>query len=130
MITKHNGAKKTTGKRHFQSFFFLFLNCLNGAKVSPKGTCSHRSSAGQSQEAFLLQDKTRSDKRAGAHGQRQADVEVQTIHLHLHGVHTTNDGVSEILLGTTLPKTSENETSCFASHDKLAAVKQGGNGAV
>lgn len=48
-----------------------------------KSTCSHRSFAGQSQEAFLLQDKTRSDKRAGAHSQGETDVEVLTIHLHL-----------------------------------------------
>lgn len=31
-------------------------------------TCSHRALAGQSKQAFLLQDEARADKPAGAHG--------------------------------------------------------------
>lgn len=48
-----------------------------------KNTCSDGAFASQSQEAFLLKDKTCSDKHAGAHGQGQTSVEVLTIHLHL-----------------------------------------------
>lgn len=56
--------------------------------IDVRSTCSDRSLAGQSQEAFLLQDKTRSDKHAGAHGQGETNVEVQTIHLHLKTINS------------------------------------------
>lgn len=46
-------------------------------------TCSHRAPAGQSQQTFLFQDETSSDKNAGAHGQREPDVEVHAVHVHL-----------------------------------------------
>lgn len=56
--------------------------------IDVRSTCSDRSFVGQSQEAFLLQDKTRSDKHAGAHGQGETNVEVQTIHLHLKTINS------------------------------------------
>lgn len=45
-------------------------------------TCSHGSFAGQSQQAFLLQDETGSDEGARAHRQGEADVKVYAIHIH------------------------------------------------
>lgn len=45
-------------------------------------TCSHGSFAGQSQQAFLLQDETGSNEGAGAHRQRETDVKVHAIHIH------------------------------------------------
>lgn len=46
-------------------------------------TCSRGPLAGQSQQAFLLQDETCADESARAHRQRETDVEVRTVHFHL-----------------------------------------------
>lgn len=104
----------------------LCQRCPTGVK----STCSHRSFAGQSQEAFLLQDETRSDKRAGAHSQGETDVEVQTIHLHLKAKNSvkrfTKARISVFLLHETIKEKSSNDTSCVTSHDRVT----GGNSVV
>lgn len=54
-------------------------------------TCSHRTPAGQTQQTFLLQDETRADESTGGHGERQTDVEVHAVHLHLKRTQRGND---------------------------------------
>lgn len=48
-------------------------------------TGSHGAFPGESQQPFLLQDETSSDKQTGADGQRQADVEIVSASLRSHG---------------------------------------------
>lgn len=47
-------------------------------------TCSHGALPGESQQPFLFQDETSSDKQTGADGQSQADVEIESASLLRH----------------------------------------------
>lgn len=51
-------------------------------------TCSHGAFPSESQQSFLLQYETSSDKQTGADGQSQADVEIVSASLLTHGEST------------------------------------------
>lgn len=76
------GWTDTPNKVVFVTLTFL-ANVYTKKCDKVEGTCSYRTLAGQSQQTLLLQDETCTDKSAGAHGQRETDIEVLTIHFHL-----------------------------------------------
>ena len=92
-------------------------------------TCSHRALAGQSKQALLLQDEAGADEQAGAHGQREADVEVRPVHFHLREQHTNLSvlavsNFNKRTLGNFFfPQLSNRGAVVWKSHDGLASLR-------